>query len=211
MHRGPTAAWLHGSCCGSGSATSATARRCDRGSGVRRQTCRGISDRLHGCPVARSIGFAAYFLDLPFHFRHCRFRHWSHILLPPPHVGCCIPPTIRGKARVHLMRKASILERLTIALVALLLVAALVLGIRYDIERTAAPRFLPPALTTLGFACLAFNVRIIQPRSFRPAPAVRAMSTWSGLRSLLCWPRASGNRDRHFVAATQVAQRQWQQ
>jgi len=34
------------------------------------------------------------------------------------------------------MRKASILERLTIAILALLLVAGLVLAIRYDIERT---------------------------------------------------------------------------
>ena len=97
-------------------ASSPTARRCDRGSGVRRQRCRGISDRLHRRAVACGIGFAAYFLDLPFQFRRCRFRHWSHILLPPPHVGCCRPPTIRGKARVHLMRKAPILERLTIAI-----------------------------------------------------------------------------------------------
>ena len=38
-----------------------------------------------------------------------------------------------------------------------------------------APRFLPPRLTQIGFACLAFNVRIIQLRNFRPAPAVPAM------------------------------------
>jgi hypothetical protein len=101
---------------------------------------RDIPDGLHGCAVARGIGFSTNLLDLPLHFRHCRFRHWSHILLPPPHVGCCRPPTIRGKARVHLMRKASILERLTIAILALLLVAGLVLAIRYDIERTAASK-----------------------------------------------------------------------
>jgi hypothetical protein len=38
------------------------------------------------------------------------------------------------------MRKAAILERLTIAILGLLLVAALVLAVRYDIERTAASK-----------------------------------------------------------------------
>jgi hypothetical protein len=44
----------------------------------------------------------------------------------------------------HLMRKAAILERLTVAILALLLVAGLVLAIRYDIERTRnRPSVLP--------------------------------------------------------------------